>query len=51
VLFLSPTTPAHRAATYATVMNARRIVVVDGGHIVGIVSAIDLAALLGSKRA
>jgi CBS domain-containing protein len=35
-----------RAAGHASVMNARRIVVVDGGHLVGIVSSMDFVRAL-----
>jgi CBS domain-containing protein len=39
-------TPAYRAAGYGISMNVRRLLVVQGRHLVGIVSAIDLVGAL-----
>lgn len=48
---LDDDTPVHRAAAYASAMNVRRLLVVRKGHLVGIVSALDLAFTLRADEA
>lgn len=43
---LDDDTPVHRGAAYMLAMDVRRILVVKSGHLVGIVSALDLAGTL-----
>lgn len=43
---LGAATPIYRAASYATAMNLRRILVVEDRHLVGILSIVDLVAVL-----
>lgn len=43
---LDVATPIYRAAAYAVSMNVRRILVVEGKHLVGILSCIDLLGIL-----
>jgi len=43
---LDSSTPIYRAAAYATAMNVRRILVVEKRHLVGVLSIVDLVAVL-----
>jgi len=48
ILILSSRTPIHRAAAQAASMDARRIVVMDGDRVVGIVTGLDFARITAS---
>jgi CBS domain-containing protein len=50
-LCLDASTPVRRAAAYAVAMNARRILVVESKHLVGILSCIDLVGVLARAPA
>jgi CBS domain-containing protein len=46
VIRLEEDTPVHRAAAYALAMDVRRILVMSGDRVAGIVSALDLISTL-----
>jgi CBS domain-containing protein len=46
ILCLDGSTKIRRAAAYASVMNARRMIVLEDKHLVGIVSSLDLVRAL-----
>jgi len=48
ILILTSRTPVHRAAAQAASMDVRRIVVMDEGKVVGIVTGLDFARITGS---
>lgn len=48
IIRLEDDTPVHRAAAYALAMDVRRILVMSGDRVAGIVSALDLISTLAS---
>jgi CBS domain-containing protein len=46
---LDRSTPLYRAAAYANSMNVRRILVVEHRRLVGVVSCLDLVAILACE--